>query len=31
VAPVVIVGAGPTGVRVAQELVRRRPQEPIVI
>ena len=31
VAPVVIVGAGPTGVRMAQELVRREPRQPIVI
>ena len=31
VAPVVIVGAGPTGIRVAQELTRRAPQQPIVI
>ena len=30
-APVVIVGAGPTGVRVAQELARRQPDQPIVI
>jgi nitrite reductase (NADH) large subunit len=30
-APVVIVGAGPVGIRTAQELARRRPDLPIVI
>ena len=30
-APVVIVGAGPVGIRVTQELHRRRPSHPIVI
>ena len=30
-APVVIVGAGPTGIRATQELARRRPDQPIVI
>src|SRR5262245_59109363 len=30
-APVVIVGAGPVGIRTAQELARRRPELPIVI
>lgn len=31
VTPVVIVGAGPVGIRCAQELTRRRPDLPIVI
>jgi nitrite reductase (NADH) large subunit len=30
-APVAIIGAGPVGIRVAQELVRRRPDLPVVI
>jgi nitrite reductase (NADH) large subunit len=30
-APIVIVGSGPVGVRVAQELLRRQPEQPLVL
>jgi nitrite reductase (NADH) large subunit len=30
-APIVVIGSGPVGVRTVQELLRRRPREPVVL